>query len=292
MELFPATNLQQFEFIKRIIDRCDYYVVIVAARYGSLDGDKSFTEKEYEYALSKNIPVLAFIHKEPGKIAAEKTETDQKQVARLDDFRRRLKASRIVDFWTDLNDLCTNVLVAVTSAVTLSPGIGWVRGDNAIDPKVLQEAGRLRIENEELRKRLAEFQVQELTFDPTILGPDDEFPLSVQLRDETFDPHMTISQIFVGIYDHLLSGPQEINLGYYMGVVAAVFAGKTEPNVGVHMESQEIARLRNQLEALGLIETQSALLGPGGSHIIWSVTPKGKRYAMDYNVLRRKPVAD
>ncbi len=36
MELFPATDLQQLEFIKRIIDRSDYYVVIVAGRYGSL----------------------------------------------------------------------------------------------------------------------------------------------------------------------------------------------------------------------------------------------------------------
>jgi hypothetical protein len=29
MELFPATDQQQLEFIKRIIDRCDYYVVII-----------------------------------------------------------------------------------------------------------------------------------------------------------------------------------------------------------------------------------------------------------------------
>ena len=72
MELFPATSLQQLEFIKRVIDRCDYYIVIVGARYGSLDGEKSFTEREYEYAVSKKIPVLAFIHKNPGKIAAEK----------------------------------------------------------------------------------------------------------------------------------------------------------------------------------------------------------------------------
>ena len=54
MELFPATDQQQLEFIKRIIDRCDYYVVIVGGPYGSLaDDNVSFTEKEYEYALSK-----------------------------------------------------------------------------------------------------------------------------------------------------------------------------------------------------------------------------------------------
>jgi hypothetical protein len=83
MELFPATSLKQLEFIKKVIDRCDYYVVIVAARYGSMDGDKSFTEKEFEYALSKGLPVLAFIHKDSGKIASEKSETDPKQIARF-----------------------------------------------------------------------------------------------------------------------------------------------------------------------------------------------------------------
>jgi hypothetical protein len=39
MELFPATDMQQPEFIKRIIDRCDYYVVIVGGKYGSLAED-------------------------------------------------------------------------------------------------------------------------------------------------------------------------------------------------------------------------------------------------------------
>jgi len=58
MELFPATDKQQLEYIKRIIkriiDRSDYYVVIVAGRYGSVGGDNvSFTEAEFEYAKSK-----------------------------------------------------------------------------------------------------------------------------------------------------------------------------------------------------------------------------------------------
>ena len=34
MELFPATDQQQLEYIQRIIDRSDYYVVVVAGRYG------------------------------------------------------------------------------------------------------------------------------------------------------------------------------------------------------------------------------------------------------------------
>ena len=35
MELFPAADEEQFQFIKKIIDDCDYYVLIIGGRYGS-----------------------------------------------------------------------------------------------------------------------------------------------------------------------------------------------------------------------------------------------------------------
>ena len=58
MEMFPATDEEQFNFIKKIIDNSDYYVVIVAGRYGSIAPDGlSYTEKEYDYAVSKGIRV-------------------------------------------------------------------------------------------------------------------------------------------------------------------------------------------------------------------------------------------
>ncbi|MCR9883896.1 DUF4062 domain-containing protein, partial [Vibrio alginolyticus] len=39
MELFPATDEEQWEFIKRIIDDCDYYLLIIGGRYGSVSSD-------------------------------------------------------------------------------------------------------------------------------------------------------------------------------------------------------------------------------------------------------------
>ena len=37
MELFPAADEEQLNFIKRVIDDCDYYLLIVGGRYGSTD---------------------------------------------------------------------------------------------------------------------------------------------------------------------------------------------------------------------------------------------------------------
>ena len=159
MELFPAADERQLEYIKRVIDRSDYYVVIVGGRYGTLaDDNLSCTEKEYEYALARKIPVLALLHGNPDKIEVGKTDKDAVKARRLEAFRNRLSAGRMVDHWTEPQDLCTKITIAVGNAINLTPEVGWVRGDQAVDPKVLQEMERIRVENEELKRRLAQFE--------------------------------------------------------------------------------------------------------------------------------------
>lgn len=65
MEYFPAANEEQFAVIKRLIDRCDYYILILGGRYGSIEPKtgKSYTQLEYEYALEKIFLLLRFIIK-------------------------------------------------------------------------------------------------------------------------------------------------------------------------------------------------------------------------------------
>src|SRR4029078_13480085 len=63
MELFPAADEEQFEFIKKIIDDCDYYLLIIGGRYGSTTAEGvSYTEKEYDYAIAKGLKVVALLH--------------------------------------------------------------------------------------------------------------------------------------------------------------------------------------------------------------------------------------
>lgn len=66
MEIFGAADEEQWEIIRDTIDSSDYYVLLVANRYGSIveDGsDKgiSYTEKEYRYAKEKGIPILGVL---------------------------------------------------------------------------------------------------------------------------------------------------------------------------------------------------------------------------------------
>src|ERR1700741_52218 len=60
MELFGSADEETWEFIKGQIDNCDYYVLMVADKYGSTAADGlSYTEKEYDYARETKKPVLA-----------------------------------------------------------------------------------------------------------------------------------------------------------------------------------------------------------------------------------------
>jgi hypothetical protein len=48
MEGFHAADEKQLSYIKKIIAECDYYVLILAGRYGSVDETGiSYTEREY-----------------------------------------------------------------------------------------------------------------------------------------------------------------------------------------------------------------------------------------------------
>lgn len=46
MELWGAANEQQWQIIQRQIDVADYYIVIIAHRYGSQHDGVSWTERE------------------------------------------------------------------------------------------------------------------------------------------------------------------------------------------------------------------------------------------------------
>ena len=90
MELFPASDDDSWTLIQRVIDDCDYYLVILAGRYGSLDSAGiGFTEKEYDYAVKVGKPVLAFVHGDPGSLPAKHTDADASSRKKLSAFRKK-----------------------------------------------------------------------------------------------------------------------------------------------------------------------------------------------------------
>src|SRR3954451_18120828 len=100
MELFPALDEEQFKFIKRVIDDCDYYLLIIGGRYGSLSAEGiSYTEAEYNYAIEKDKKVIVLIRKDIDAILYNKSENNPDLRTKLDDFRRKVSSDRLVRFW-------------------------------------------------------------------------------------------------------------------------------------------------------------------------------------------------
>ena len=153
MEAFSATDESQFDVIKKVIDLCDYYVLIIARRYGSLfpGQDISYTEKEYEYAMNKGIPVLAFILDEKSADYDNyQQEKDSYLASKLELFKKSVSSNRLVSFWKTKDELFGQVVASLYNAFTKFERPGWVRGGKFDENDLLSRIQKLRVENEEL----------------------------------------------------------------------------------------------------------------------------------------------
>ncbi|OQS31288.1 DUF4062 domain-containing protein [Chromobacterium haemolyticum] len=158
MEMFSAADEEQWNVIKKQIDQSDYYVVIVAHRYGSCDAaGLSFTEKEYDYAVSQGIPALGFVVEESQSWPKDKSDTDRLTVRKLRAFKEKVKA-KPVSFWKNGEDLYGRCSIALMKAINAYPREGWVRASQAQDAAAAKEIVRLSAENADLRSRLYTFE--------------------------------------------------------------------------------------------------------------------------------------
>jgi len=108
MQLFPATDERQFELIKKIIDVCDFYILIVGNHEEStITENASYTEKEYHYALEKGLKIITLLHQGRNSTQEEKTNICHTWVERLavSSNHRMAKANHLVKYWKTLDEL-------------------------------------------------------------------------------------------------------------------------------------------------------------------------------------------
>ncbi|MDR1147554.1 MAG: DUF4062 domain-containing protein [Spirochaetaceae bacterium] len=155
MELFPASNETQWNWIKKVINESDYYIVIVGGKYGTISEEMglSYTEMEYRYALEKNIPVIGFLYEDINKLPSERTEIDVDRRSKLEDFRELVK-KKLCKFFNSPSDLGAKVSRSMTQLKKQFPAIGWIRADVVNDNNYSKEILRLRDENEVLQKEI------------------------------------------------------------------------------------------------------------------------------------------
>ncbi|GEM_PF-4760887 len=155
MELFAAGNETQLQTIKRWIDGCDVYMLLLGGRYGSIEPKSklSYTEVEYKYALDKKKPLFAIVMSN----ALLDDKLKQMGSAAIDRDKKFLKFKKLVESYTvdffDNNDQIINkVARAIRSIEETNDLVGWVRGDSVQDSKILiRQIDSLQEENKQLK---------------------------------------------------------------------------------------------------------------------------------------------
>ncbi|GEM_PF-4256493 len=132
MEMFSADDEEQWEQIKNTIDSSDYYIIILCKRYGSLVKEGiSYTEKEYDYALSIGIPILSFVASDSLVLTSEKLEDDPKKIQKMNKFVEKVK-KRPCEFWNNTDDLANKVSIALYKSFEKKNRLGWTKGSKHI----------------------------------------------------------------------------------------------------------------------------------------------------------------
>lgn len=135
MELFPASNKKQWSVIKQVIDDSDFYLLILAGRYGTLGVDDTgkkigYTEMEFDYALSKEKPIIVMLHRCPETLPSKLTDKTASNIKRLEKFRNKAMSGRLVAFWENKDQLNGEILSSLHKMMASTPeAVGWIRAD-------------------------------------------------------------------------------------------------------------------------------------------------------------------
>jgi hypothetical protein len=290
MELFPAMDEEQLDFIKRVIDDCDYYILIIGGRYGSTTAEGvSYTEKEYDYAIERGIKVLAFLHGKPGDISNDKSELDPELRLRLDTFRGKASTGRLVKSWTKAEELPGLVALSLSKTIKTYPAIGWVRANHIANVDALGELNELRKRNEELEKLVNE-SGQGPSVVEGLAGLDELIELSVEIRSSA--PRLagslpysskqsviiiTIGDVFLLVAPELLTSEADKLAKQWIEIYLKPRVNCDDSHY-VLLNRQDFQTIKIQFLALGLIVVNELNR--------WCLTNKGKNTLMQLRTVK------
>lgn len=291
MELYPTEQNNQWPVIQRVINECDYYVVLVGGRYGTLSPmGLSYTHREYIYAVTKKKPVIAFMHDHPELLDAVSREKTREGDVRFQDFRKLLQDKGIFRYWSSPGDLGEVVRKAMPQFVRENPAPGWVRAGQAVTD--LNQARELQ----ELRKRLEELELEreELVVgrrpavDTLAKGSDTvllQYSCNVYIKGDckvtTTEARVTWDEVFSAIAPQLMTeapesvmreAVEEMIANRALNDVQAILP-KAHAVRNIVLSTHSFNQIKIHMRALGLIR-KSSRKDPAG-HTWWQLTPHG-----------------
>lgn len=293
MELFPATDEEQWTFIKKIIDDCDYYLLIIGGRYGSLSAEGvSYTEKEYDYAVEKGLKVVALVHGSPGELPLHKSEGSPELRDKLDGFRMKATTGRLVKFWKESSELPGLVALSLTKTIRLFPALGWVRASVTSNEGLLLEINELRKLNNSLQSEMARLRSEDRAIYniPDLAGLDEFINVTGVYfngtRNLSWAAEITWKEIFFFISPYLVqSATQEHVKNVLRDAIIAKEHISSRMNT---IDDQVFQTIAIQLKALGLVRVEVSKATDGKTYPFWLLTKKGEQSMVELRAIKKK----
>ncbi|MDP4188011.1 MAG: DUF4062 domain-containing protein [Bacteroidota bacterium] len=259
MESFVATDDEQFNVIKKVIDLCDYYILILGKRYGSVNESTglSYTEMEYNYAINKGIPVLVFVMDDSVELENSKVEADVIKSGKLAQFKSRAMRNRLASVWRNTSDLMGKVAISIMQAKSEISRPGWHRGSDIEKEQLKMEVFALRKETNDLKLQLESLKIREDCYDLDALFFGKKIVLHYTEKIYVFSSntvinHKTIDTTLDTLFKFIslrLTGIKKAS-----DFVDAV----SDFQSGYYVDTQDALVVRNKLEQLQLLESFTA----------------------------------
>lgn len=300
MELFPASSEEQWTLIKRVIDDSDYYLLIIGGRYGSENSEgKSYTQMEYEYALSTGKPIISFLPKYPEKIPSGKCESSRIGKKKLEEFKKLASSRKLVKFWSDSANLGSLVSRSIIMLIKNFPSAGWVRAENVVDEYSAKEILKLQKENSELRQQLIHCSTQAPDGTEQLVQGDDSFQIKCTYYESgksnsshTIFLNFTWNQLFAQIAPELLAPCSEIvfKASFDSLIENEVLSSDRAINpekICAYISEDSFNAIKIQFRALGLITLFQDTSAKKKTSEYWKLTPYGDHQMMKMLAIRK-----
>lgn len=289
MEAFVATDLEQFEVIKKVIDLCDYYVLIMGKRYGSINSQTgiSYTEMEYNYAIEKNIPVLVFAIDESVELEQEKEEKENEKKEKLKQFRLKALENRLCSIWKNSDELLGQVAVSIMMAKQNISRPGWQRGTDYDEASLRREIMNLKENNEKLKKELekANITIKSFMKHENVVFDDYEVKIGYHYTPAgSYTRHNTIEVTLPELFRVIATQMMDVALTEE-GISSAIKAKYASVRgASVYWDdNQQIKVILNQLRALEFIHS---FWSKEKNVLYWGLTEKGTKVRDDMIVAK------
>lgn len=304
MELFPASNDDQWSLIKKVIADSDYYILIVGGRYGSLnDKGVSYTQMEFEYSLEIGKPIISFLPKEPGSIIAKKCEKREEGKEKLEEFKNIAKR-KMVKYWTTPQDLGSIVSRSVIKLIKDFPAIGWVKADNITDESSMKEILKLQRENETLKVELLSVATQAPKGSENLAQGNDEYEINFtcNAKDKehsyTCSPTLKLSwnDIFSYIAPNFIDECKEYKFKLLINQLISEYIDeiKKQPSFKqlndfsmFEINNEDFNLIKVQFKALGLIQLSERKRGVKEATDYWTLTDYGDHVMTQLLAIRK-----